>query len=341
MINKVMNLLNKQEEARVGLANEMVSTINQAKEALLLLGQEQLIGELFNNKSSERVIVKEVEVKVEDTETIAKLQEELNSKEAMYKGLIANLNNKINSLEATLHKYESLTKQESEVAISNDVVEEVKPVVVNNGLNITHKNKNCVIGTYNNIPFEASIRIDATTIYSPNEWAIKEELNKALIDAGYIQANRDDKDFARVECEQGSCHEIAPNKFMGYVVVDGKLFNYVFDKNYKGGKGTPSYVSTTKYLHDSNERFNPCRITAINNAIGDLIAKHGNNKQSLTEEHSDDVYAFLGLTTNNADSEVACDLVSTPFVANTTAVSGNTTPLSDDDLFSYENMFYM
>lgn len=332
MKNKAIELLNKQMEARNVLAVEI---IEEAREALKILGLEELLNtgvatvtrevEVIKEVPVEVVkeieiikevpveIIKEVEVPVkvieevevvsskEDKETIAKLQKELEAvkleltnKVAMYQGLVKDLNDKIKVLSESKQS-KSNAKVHVEQEVKTDLPKELKVRNLD-----TH-----IVGTYKGIAFEAMKEIMGTTIYDPTRWDIKDELNEVLIANKLIQASREDKDIYRVECEQGSCHEINSNKFMGYVVVKGVSYNYVFDKNYNNGNGFASIVNTKQYLSNPSAKFAVCKNRDITNAINSLIDRHQENVTNFRKHESNELLAMVGLTA--AETTVTAD----------------------------------
>lgn len=321
MKNKVMELMNTQMEARNVLALEI---IEEAKESLKILGLEDLLntGVATVTREVEVVrevpveIIKEVEVPVkvieevevvkeisskEDKETIAKLQKELEAvkleltnKVAMYQGLVKDLNDKIKLLSES-----KPSKSNAKVHVEQEVKTELPKELKVRNLD-TH-----VVGTYKGIAFEAMKEIMGTTIYNPSRWDIKDELNEVLIANKLIQASREDKDMHRVECEQGSCHEIDSNKFMGYVVVDTVSYNYVFNKNYNNGNGFASILNTKVYLNNPAAKFKVCKDKRITDAINKLIDKHHDNVSAFRNENAVDLLSMIGYdatTTNSVDN---------------------------------------
>lgn len=335
MKNKVMELMNTQMEARNVLALEI---IEEAKESLKILGLEDLLNtgvatvtrevEVIKEVPVEVVkeievvrevpveIIKEVEVPVkvieevevvkeisskEDKETIAKLQKELEAvkleltnKVAMYQGLVKDLNDKIKLLSES-----KPSKSNAKVHVEQEVKTELPKELKVRSLD-TH-----VVGTYKGIAFEAMKEIMGTTIYNPSRWDIKDELNEVLIANKLIQASREDKDMHRVECEQGSCHEIDSNKFMGYVVVDTVSYNYVFNKNYNNGNGFASILNTKVYLNNPAAKFKVCKDKRITDAINKLIDKHHDNVSAFRNENAVDLLSMIGYdatTTNSVDN---------------------------------------
>ena len=321
MKNKVMELMNTQMEARNVLALEI---IEEAKESLKILGLEDLLNTSVATVTREVEVIKEVPVEIikevevpikvieevevvkeisskEDKETIAKLQKELEAvkleltnKVAMYQGLVKDLNDKIKLLSES-----KPSKSNAKVHVEQEVKAELPKELKVRNLD-TH-----VVGTYKGIAFEAMKEIMGTTIYNPSRWDIKDELNEVLIANKLIQASREDKEMHRVECEQGSCHEIDSNKFMGYVVVDTVSYNYVFNKNYNNGNGFASILNTKVYLNNPAAKFKVCKDKRITDAINKLIDKHHDNVSAFRNENAVDLLSMIGYdatTTNSVDN---------------------------------------
>ena len=335
MKNKVMELINTQMEARNVLALEI---IEEAKESLKILGLEDLLNTGVATVTREVEVIKEVPVEVvkeievvrevpveiikevkvpvkvieevevvkeisskEDKETIAKLQKELEAvkleltnKVAMYQGLVKDLNDKIKVLSES-----KPSKSNAKVHVEQEIKTELPKELKVRNLD-TH-----VVGTYKGIAFEAMKEIMGTTIYNPSRWDIKDELNEVLIANKLIQASREDKDMHRVECEQGCCHEIDSNKFMGYVVVDTVSYNYVFNKNYNNGNGFASILNTKVYLNNPAAKFKVCKDKRITDAINKLIDKHHDNVSAFRNENAVDLLSMIGYdatTTNSVDN---------------------------------------
>lgn len=321
MKNKVMELMNTQMEARNVLALQI---IEEARESLKILGLEDLLNTGVATVTREVEVIKEVPVEIikevevpikvieevevvkeisskEDKETIAKLQKELEAvkleltnKVAMYQGLVKDLNDKIKLLSES-----KPSKSNAKVHVEQEVKTELPKELKVRNLD-TH-----VVGTYKGIAFEAMKEIMGTTIYNPSRWDIKDELNEVLIANKLIQASREDKDMHRVECEQGSCHEIDSNKFMGYVVVDTVSYNYVFNKNYNNGNGFASILNTKVYLNNPAAKFKVCKDKRITDAINKLIDKHHDNVSAFKNENAVDLLSMIGYdatTTNSVDN---------------------------------------
>ena len=338
MKNRVMELINNQMEARNVLALEI---IGEAKESLKILGLEELLNTGVATVTREVEVIKEVPVEIikevevpvkvieevevvkeisskEDKETIAKLQKELEAvkleltnKVSMYQGIINDLNNKVKLLSESKQN-KSNAKVHIEQKVKTNLPEDLKVRNLD-----TH-----VIGTYKGIAFEAMKEIVGTTIYDPTRWDLKDELNEVLIANKLIQASREDKDIYRVECEQGSCHEINSNKFMGYVVVKGVSYNYVFDKNYNNGNGFASIVNTKQYLNNPSAKFAVCKNRDITNAINSLIEKHNDKVHEFKTENAAELLAMIGYTA--AETTVTADTTNAQLFEDETTVTKTT-----------------
>lgn len=279
-------------------------------------------------------LIGELKLQIEGyKKTIAKLQNDLANQKKMYQSVINEMNKKItgeNKSQAKIHTEESVDK------------EALKKL----GLSPVKKLDTHIVGCYKGVPFEASKRVEATTIYDPKKWAIKDELNAVLVKAGLIQADRDNKDIHRVECEFGSCHEISPEKYMGYVVADNQSYSYVFDKSFANGAGVPTCISLKAYLVNPKSKFSPCSKKKIVAAIERLIAKHHDNVNSYKAKTSASVYETLGLTndvvtntviTNNAtNADLFADI--TTVTTNSVITEPNTVAdytQENDDILDY------
>lgn len=300
MKNKVMELINNQMEARNILALEI---IGETREALKILELEELLNTGVTTITKEIEVIKEVEVVKEvnnDDEvkelkaTIESLKLELKNKETMYQGIINDLNNKVKLLSESKQN-KSNAKIHTEQKVNTKLPEDLKIRNLD-----TH-----VVGTYKGIAFEAMKEIVGTTIYDSTRWDLKDELNEVLIANKLIQASREDKDIYRIECEQGSCHEINSNKFMGYVVVKGVSYNYVFDKNYNNGNGFASIINTKQYLNNPSAKFTVCKNRDITSAINSLIEKHNDKVHEFKTENAAELLAMIGYTAT--ETTVATD----------------------------------
>lgn len=232
------------------------------------------------------------EVPVVDTEAMAvaakehsKIVMDLNNKIAAKDSIIEALNQKIRELEAACK-----TTKSSNARVH--IEEPAKDISVE-GLQIIKDFDSHVIGRYNGVAFEAMKRVDGTNIYDPTKWDMKSEINQVLVDAGYISLNRDIKDSNRIECETGSCHEISEKKYMGYVVVNGVAYSYIFNTAYTNGY--PSCIKLNDYLTNPAKAIRKTTSTkSIVDAINDLIAKH-NAKATEVVQNSDVVLNDLGI----------------------------------------------
>lgn len=244
--------------------------------------------------------------------TIEKLREDLNSQKAMYNSLLASQQKK----EESKPKHEpkqSQAKVHVEQEIKSDLPESL----------VVKKNYDSfVIGTYKGVAFEACKHIDATTIYDPTQWNLKNELNNLLVSEGFIDVERPAIDPFRVECSMGSCHEISKDKFMGYVIVDNYSYCYVFDKAYDNGKGNPTYIGTKTYLKNAKVKFNMCRKKNIIASINVLLDKHIENKIALSTV----IAKKSAATTPDFIANVTSNCVANGVITSDPVVNGVTTP---------------
>ena len=349
MKNKVMELINNQMEARNALALEI---IEEARESLKILGLEELLNTGATTITKEVEVIKEVPVEVvkeievvrevpveiikevevpvkvieevevvkeisskEDKETIAKLQKELEAvkleltnKVSMYQGLVKDLNGKIKVLSES-----KPSKSNAKVHVEQEVKTELPEELKVRNLD-TH-----VVGTYKGIAFEAMKYIVGTTIYDPARWDLKDELNEVLIANKLIRASREEKDIYRVECEQGSCHEIDSNKFMGYVIVDTVSYNYVFDKNFNNGNGFASILNTKVYLNNPAAKFKVCKNKRITDAINRLIDKHHDKVHEFKSENATELLAMIGYTADTINNTTTATITNSQLFENDAA----------------------
>lgn len=254
-------------------------------------------------------VIKEVPVEVQDTKLIA----ELNNQLAVKDSIIEALNEKIKMLEAKDKKSNAKIHAEETVL-----------TVIPEGLKITKNFDTHIIGEYQGVAFEAMKNIEGTNIYDSSKWDMKEEINKVLVDAKLIAANRDIKDRFRVECELGSCHEIDDKKYMGYVVVDNKAYSYVFDTNHRGG--FPCYIGLDVYLKNPRAKKNPCKNKSITAVINSLIDKHNENVKAFKEANA--APTITDFVNTNTDTVVVDE---NTFLTDLfdDAVDNNTTPVVD------------
>ena len=189
------------------------------------------------------------------------------------------LQDMITKLEARLNMK---TNAEFKVPVKNkETVKKQTPVQINNDLKIYSNNNISILGQYKNVIFEASKRMDAITIYDPNNYGMKEEINAALESAKLFTQARDVKDHDRIESEIGSCHAISKTKYMGFVMDNGKA-------------DTAKAILINKRLNNTSIVYEPA--TKSQQAlINDLVAQHvaANNKRM--EQLSQDAYTGLGL----------------------------------------------
>lgn len=236
------------------------------------------------------------------TKRVDKLKEQVSELKSDVKGLskIADKNKElveenkylkdmITKLEAKLNMK---TNAEFKVPVKNkETVKKQTPVQINNDLKIYSNNNISILAQYKNVIFEASKRMDAITIYDPNNYGMKEEIKAALESAKLFTQARDVKDHDRIESEIGSCHAISKTKYMGFVMDNGKAICYVYEPS---KYDTAKAILINKRLNNTNIKYEPA--TESQQAlINNLVAQHvaANNKRM--EQLSQDAYAGLGL----------------------------------------------
>lgn len=201
------------------------------------------------------------------------------------------LQDMITKLEARLNMK---TNAEFKVPVKNkETVKKQTSVQINNDLKIYSNNNISILGQYKNVIFEASKRMDAITIYDPNNYGMKEEINAALESAKLFTQARDVKDHDRIESEIGSCHAISKTKYMGFVMDNGKAICYVYEPS---KYDTAKAILINKRLNNTSIKYEYEPATKSQQAlINDLVAQHvaANNKRM--EQLSQDAYTGLGL----------------------------------------------
>lgn len=286
-LNKEIKKINKALEYNKGVNTNLREKIKELKKT------KPAVKEVPDTKAL-------AEAAKEHSKIVMDLKNQIAAKDS----IIAALNEKIKELEgkATKTTKKSNTKTTAKVeepVNNNDVVVD--------GLQIIKEYPNHVIGRYNGVPFEAMKRVEGTNVYDPTKWDMKDEINQALVDAGYLSLNRDIKDSSRVECETGSCHEISEKKYMGYVVVNGVAHSYIFNTAYPNGY--PSCVELNTYLADPTKAVRKTTTTkSVVDAINDLIAKHNAKANEVVENAGttiDDLgISFVDTTTEPQDTTV-------------------------------------
>lgn len=273
--------------------NKEIKKINKALE------YNKGVNVTLREKIKELKKVKPAVKEVPDTKALAEAAKEhskivmgLKNQIAAKDSIIAALNEKIKELEGNAAN--SSKNSNARVHVEEPVNDNVE------GLHIIKNYDSHIIGRYNGVPFEAMKNVEGTNIYDPTKWDMKDEINQVLVDAGYIATNRNVKDNYRVECETGSCHEISDKKYMGYVVVDGVAYSYVFNTNYQNGY--PCCVELDKYLANPTQvKRNACGKKAIITAINSLIDMR-NAKVKELQESSDDILKALGCSASDNDN---------------------------------------
>lgn len=355
MNTKVMELLNNQKEARNVLALEIVK---EAKESLIALGCENLLNEtntvvetievikeveiekiievpveVVKDNDSDKELIKSLTAKLEEqvkinevnaasinraNETIDRLKAELKAKEEMYKNIIAELNNKL-----------ATTKTVEETKKNTTVIntEEVK------GLKITKKTDTHVIGYFDGVPFSASKNMDATMVFNPDKWDLKEQIDKALVDAKFMNPIRLKKDDCRVECVLGACHEISPSKYEGYVIVDNKIHVFVYNDNYdvnnsKSGKKYATTQPLDRYLKNPG-KFYPCQNRLVNAAIKSLLEQHRTNANDMINDVADIIGDIFTADSFNTVDNTEINFNTVADTTETTIVNTNFTVAND------------
>lgn len=342
--SKANNLMNKQMEVRGAMIDNLLSTIDDANNALNILGYtnktnnetavkvvEKVVKvevpveiptkeleDLKISNSELQAIIKGLETQIKETENNAKkiakekaaleaenktlkdtntnLVEEnkqLESKTSMYKNLVKDLKDKM----STKKEVVETNKKKSQAKVHKEVE---APVVDNKELTNVKAYDTYVTGKYKGVTFEASKNMDAITIYDPKRHDLKAEINELLVKSGVLNVSRVTKDIARVENELGVCHEIARNKYMGYVMFNNKPVCFIFDKGYNNGNGTPTVQKLEVRLKNPTKAYRQCKgktaedkqLTAL---INDIIDVHLNKEQDYTNSKEAEVLSFLGI----------------------------------------------
>ena len=226
--------------------------------------------------------VSELQSDVKQLNKISKENKKLLEENKQLQDMIAKLEAKLNMK----------TNAEFKVPVKNkETVKKQTPVQINNDLKIYSNNNISILAQYKNVIFEASKRMDAITIYDPNNYGMKEEIKAALESAKLFTQARDVKDHDRIESEIGSCHAISKTKYMGFVMDNGKAICYVYEPS---KYDTAKAILINKRLNNTNIKYEPA--TESQQAlINNLVAQHvaANNKRM--EQLSQDAYAGLGL----------------------------------------------
>lgn len=340
---EMIKLRGKQETAKEQLADKIVENTmkvyQEATESLIALGCEDKL----NDKALTKVVKVEVPVEVptEELENLKinanemqaiinglqkakeqlekenkqlqkkldKANENLASKEAMYKGLIRELGSKVVSNNKNIEEDKEIKQQKEHKELEIPKIENIK---------IIKNYDNYILGEYKGTFFEASKNMECITIYNPKKYHLKDEINKILIEQNILNPKRETKDKSRIECELGVCHEISPNKYMGYFMDDNKPVCYIFDKGYNNGLGTPTTQKIDIRMKNPKKKYSNCKDASKIKKINELIDLHIAKEEELSNNiDRSKAYEFLGLN-NNEDNKNKDTKVKQPMFSNTT-----------------------
>lgn len=267
---------------------EKLQITNEESQAIIKGLKKELANEKRRATNSTKRVdklkeqVSELQSDVKQLNKISKENKKLLEENKQLQDMIAKLEAKLNMK----------TNAEFKVPVKNkETVKKQTPVQINNDLKIYSNNNISILAQYKNVIFEASKRMDAITIYDPNNYGMKEEIKAALESAKLFTQARDVKDHDRIESEIGSCHAISKTKYMGFVMDNGKAICYVYEPS---KYDTAKAILINKRLNNTNIKYEPA--TESQQAlINNLVAQHvaANNKRM--EQLSQDAYAGLGL----------------------------------------------
>lgn len=267
---------------------EKLQITNEESQAIIKGLKKELANEKRRATNSTKRVdklkeqVSELQSDVKQLNKISKENKKLLEEKKQLQDMIAKLEAKLNMK----------TNAEFKVPVKNkETVKKQTPVQINNDLKIYSNNNISILAQYKNVIFEASKRMDAITIYDPNNYGMKEEIKAALESAKLFTQARDVKDHDRIESEIGSCHAISKTKYMGFVMDNGKAICYVYEPS---KYDTAKAILINKRLNNTNIKYEPA--TESQQAlINNLVAQHvaANNKRM--EQLSQDAYAGLGL----------------------------------------------
>lgn len=267
---------------------EKLQITNEESQAIIKGLKKELANEKRRATNSTKRVdklkeqVSELQSDVKQLNKISKENKKLLEEKKQLQDMIAKLEAKLNMK----------TNAEFKVPVKNkETVKKQTPVQINNDLKIYSNNNISILAQYKNVIFEASKRMDAITIYDPNNYGMKEEIKAALESAKLFTQARDVKDHDRIESEIGSCHAISKTKYMGFVMDNGKAICYVYEPS---KYDTAKAILINKRLNNTSIKYEPA--TESQQAlINNLVAQHvaANNKRM--EQLSQDAYAGLGL----------------------------------------------
>lgn len=267
---------------------EDLKVTNSELEALIKGLKKELSNEKRKSTNSTKKVdklkeqVAELESDVKGLSKIVDRNKELEKENKHYKDVIAKLEAKLNAKKTAEFKVPVDNKQQA--------IKKQEKVIISKDLELYLNNTTRILGKYKDVIFEASKRMDAITVYNPNKYDMKEEINAALESANLFAQARDVKDQDRIETENGSCHMIEKDKYMGFIVYKGQIFCYVYNDKYERAK----CILLNKRLNDVNIKFDVAKDeqqTIINSLVAQHKAVSDNRIKSLYE----DVYKGLGL----------------------------------------------
>lgn len=296
---------------------EIIKEVEVVKEVPVeIIKEVEVIKEIEVIKEVPVEVIKEVTVEKEaviDGAMISKLEEKVKEVE-MLKRKINSLNEKIKGLEAKESMYKSvITNLNAKIndaannKVSNSNAKQYKTQLVDTGNNDLSLVKNCgdtfIKGYFKGVAFEAAVKIEGTTIYDPTKWELKDELNKVLVEQKLIYPNRQVKDKHRVECELGCCHQADPNKYLGYAVVNGSVYNFVYNVKFNNNTGVPAVTKNESYLAGKSN-FSPCKDADVIAVIKELIARHNDNMNAYIKAHSQKPADLFKATNNSGEDNI-------------------------------------
>lgn len=267
---------------------EKLQITNEESQAIIKGLKKELANEKRRATNSTKRVdklkeqVSELQSDVKQLNKISKENKKLLEENKQLQDMIAKLEAKLNMK----------TNAEFKVPVKNkETVKKQTPVQINNDLKIYSNNNISILAQYKNVIFEASKRMDAITIYDPNNYGMKEEIKAALESAKLFTQARDVKDHDRIESEIGSCHAISKTKYMGFVMDNGKAICYVYEPS---KYDTAKAILINKRLNNTNIKYEPA--TESQQAlINNLVAQHVATNNKRMEQLSQDAYAGLGL----------------------------------------------
>lgn len=276
--------------------------------------------------------VKNLELKVESTndeknkvveelkaaqEEIAKLKAELLKMKEDKKEVKINIENTLKNnktaKESDKKKVEENVSKTLEKAVKNAKKKESK-----DELNIIHTLRDRVIGEYKGIAFEAAIDMQGISIYDPQQWGLKAEIEKKLIDNNIIKKIRKIGDENRVENEIGLCHKIDDKKYEGYIVNrKGDVFLYVYNPSFvnEAGENGASCIKLDTYLKNPKAKRRSFHSKDVLGKIKKLIALHDNVVEETAKKLEDSKADNAVAAANLMASFFGGDIESSPVIS--------------------------